>query len=191
MSESVAVHIDCPCPERPHPDGDDIFLRAKLGLQAGIAIQKLMVEANQASERMDSAEQTGLLAESYLLHGVESWTLLDADGKPVPVTKETIRSHLLDDFTTAAPVADVADGLYMGPVLLPLLKKTAASLTASPTNGSTSQTKKSATRKAKKSGRSTRSSSPRPTPLKPSSTSTTQTASTGKTLVALERASTG
>jgi hypothetical protein len=138
VSEPVPVQIPCPCPGTPHGDGDTVYLRAKLDLHAGIAVQHLIINANQATERLGAAELTGVLAEGYLLYGVESWTLVDEDGRTVPVTQATIRSRLLSDFAVAAPVAEMADDLYMAPVLLPLVKRASASLPTTPTNGSTS-----------------------------------------------------
>jgi hypothetical protein len=157
----VAVPVACPCEGTPHQDGDTVYLHPKLGLAAGIAVQKLIIEANQTEERLSAAELTGVLAEGYLLHGVAAWTLVDDQGKSLPVDKDTIRKKLLDDFTVGAPVADAADDLYMEAVLLPLVKKVSDSSRSSRTNGSTSAPK-AATRKRQK-------------PSKQSSTTTSQT----------------
>ena len=157
-TEDIAVPVGvCLCPGTPHEDGDFVYLRAKLGLAAGTTLQRLIVEANQ--NRADNADLTGKLAESYLLLGVASWNLVDDKGHPVPVNPQTITTHLLDDFARAAPVADIADGLYMGPVLAPLVQKALASSSSTTTNGLTS---------VKPDGRSKR-----PKRSKPSSTSTT------------------
>lgn len=166
MSDLVPVGIgDCQCPGSPHPDGDVVYLRPKLGLGAGIAIQRLIVEANQ--NRADSAEISGRLAEAYLLHGVADWNLAGEGGKPVPVNEDTVRIMLLSDFARSAPLAEAADDLYMAVVLGPLVNRALASSPATSTNGSTS---------ASRGGRSTR-----PKRSKPSSTSTTQTDDTATT----------
>lgn len=188
--DTVTVHIACPCPPTEqgprHPDGDDVELRARLSLAGGIAVQSLLVEQLKAiGKALDSAALSGLLAEGYLLSGVAAWTLVDADGKPLPVTPETITERLLSDFAVAEAIADKADDLYMEPVLLPLLRKLGMSSPATPTNGSTSATRSSRARTAKKPSRSTRSSSSTRRPPKPSSTTTTPTASTVTTSVAL------
>ncbi len=161
MSESdIPVLVgSCLCEGAPHEGGDFVYLRAKLGLAAGTTLQRLIVEANQ--NRSDNADLTGKLAESYLLLGVSGWNLVDDKGHPIAVNPETIKTNLLDDFARAAPVADAADGLYMGPVLAPLVQKALASSSTSTTNGSTSP---------KPSGQPKR-----PKRSKPSSTSTTQT----------------
>lgn len=165
-TESVPVLVgECLCPGTPHEDGDYVYLRAKLGLAAGTTLQRLIVEANQ--NRADNAELTGKLAEAYLLLGVESWNLVTERGHSIPVIPDTIKAHLLDDFARAAPVADVADDLYMGPVLSPLVKKAVALSSTTTTNGSTS---------VPPNGRSKR-----PKRSKPSSTSTIPTAVTDPT----------
>lgn len=169
MIESVPVTTACPCPGTPHANGDTVYLRARLGLAAGIAVQRLIIESNQP--RPDVAEITGLLAEAYLLHGVESWTFTDEQGEAVAVNPVTIRSILLADFSLASPVADAADDLYMAPVILPLVNRAQTSSPSTPTNGSTSR---------RRSG-----TSKRPKPSKPSSTTTTPTASTVETSPAL------
>jgi hypothetical protein len=167
-TELVPVRVgDCQCPGSPHPDGDLVYLRPRLGLAAGIAIQRLIVEANQ--DRADSAEISGQLAEAYLLHGVAGWNLVgEGEGeKPIPVNEDSIRLYLLSDFVRSAPVADAADDLYMAAVLGPLVNRALASSPTTSTSGSTSATR--------------RGKSKAPRPSKPSSTTTTRTAATATT----------
>jgi len=171
MPDTLSVPIPCPCPGTPH-EVDQINLRVKLGLAAGIAIQRMVIDANQ--NRPDAAELTGLLAEAYLLHGVESWTL-ESDGRPIPVSAAAIRTWLLADFGISAPIADAADKLYMAAVILPLVNRAQTSSPSTPTNGSTSRPR--------------RGTSKRPKPSKPSSTGTTPTDSTATTSPALAGAS--
>jgi hypothetical protein len=170
---SFEVPIACPCPGTPHPDGDTVSLREKLGLAAGIAIQRMVIDANQ--NRPDTAELTGKLAEGYLLHGVEAWTLVGENGGAVPVNETTIRQRLLDDFTVAAPIADAADKLYMAAVILPLVNGAQTSSPSTPTNGSTSRPRSG--------------TSKRPKPSKQSSTTTTLTELTETTSPVLAGAS--
>jgi hypothetical protein len=188
----VEVQIKCICPGSPH-EQDTIYLRPKLGLSGGVALQSLLLRMiKEAPDTgIDSDLLGGIMSEGYLVSGVVAWTLLDENGQPVPITPQNINDQLLLDFQIAEPISSIADDLYYEPVLAPLLKRLRASLQTSPTKGSTSATKRSRTRKASQPSRSIRRSSKRPTPLKPSSTSTTQTGSTGKTLVALAGGSTG
>jgi hypothetical protein len=122
-------------------------------LAAGVALQRLIIEAN--SERPDAATISGVLAEAYLLHGIEAWTLVDDKGIAVAVSEETIRSRLLSDFSLSAPVADAADGLYMGPVILPLVEKASKSLPTTRTNGSTSAASSTPLKRSKRSSTTT------------------------------------
>jgi hypothetical protein len=168
-AEDVAMNSDlipvcvgaCLCPGTPHADGDFVYLRPKLGLAAGIAIQKLVIDANNADTPMSTADMTGVLAEGYLLHGVVDWTL--SNGSAIPVNEATIREHLLSDFERAAPVADKADDLYMGPVLAPLLKRARASMgssSATSSNGSTSAAPAGTSKRPKRLRRSSTSTIP-------------------------------
>jgi hypothetical protein len=188
----VEVQIKCICPGSPH-EQDTIYLRPKLGLSGGVALQGLLLRTIKESPQLgfDADLLGGIMSEGYLVNGIVGWTLVDEDGQPVPVTPQTIGNKLLLDFEVAEPIASMADDLYYEPVLAPLLKKLSISLQTSPTSASISATKKSRAKTASRPSRSTRRSSKRPTPLKPSSTSTTQTGSTGKTLVALAGGSTG
>jgi hypothetical protein len=136
QSPTVAVPIGpCSCPGEPHTEGDYVELRTKLGLAAGTMLQRLVVEANQ--NRGDNAAITGKLAEAYLLVGVAGWSFVDEAG-PVPVNPMTIQDLLLDDFARSATLADKADDLYLGPVLLPLVNRAATSSPTTTTSASTS-----------------------------------------------------
>lgn len=155
----------CLCPGAPHADGDFVYLRPKLGLAAGIAVQKLIIEAKTADTPLSEADLTGALAEGYLLYGVAEWTF--TNGSAIPVTHDTIREHLLSDFERAEAAADKADDLYMNPVIAPLLKKARTLSQAMSKNGSTSATRNGSPKRQK--------------PSKRSSTSTTQTDGTAAT----------
>lgn len=150
----------CQCPGAPHEDGDVVYLRPKLGLRPGVAIQRLLIDSQQ-SGTLAAADLAGLLAEGYLIHGVVAWSMVNETGKPVPVNEGTIRTVLLDDFERAAPVADAADDQYKGVVILPLVNRARASLKATLTNVSTSPVSNGSAKSPKRPRRS--------------STSTTQT----------------
>jgi hypothetical protein len=117
-------------------DGNEVGLRDKLGLAAGIEIQATV----RALIGKPDAVIVAALVESYVRHGIESWTFTDKDGAPVPVTPETIQSMVLDDFTLATPVAEAADALYEDAVLGPLVRAAANSSPTTPTESSTSPT---------------------------------------------------
>lgn len=164
MADNVKVRIgECQCPGAPHEDGDHVWLRPKLGLSAGVELQSIIAEATQANPRPPTAVITGRLVEAYLLHGVAEWTLVDVVG-PIPVNRDTITTHLLSDFGRSQEAASVADDLYFGPVISPLVEQAQTSLRAGSTNGRTSQ----------RNGKAHK-------PSKRSSTTTTPTGATGKT----------
>lgn len=157
--DTVAVPgVECPCPGTPHPEGDVVTLRGRLGLSAGVQMQQLIIKAN--AEGQGTPELTGLLMESYIRFGVCDWTFVNEDGKPVPITNDTIQSLILDDFTTASPIAEVADGLYEGPVLGPLVNGAATSSRTTPTGRSTSRRASGSRRNPKRSKRSSTSAIP-------------------------------
>jgi hypothetical protein len=120
--------IPCPCEGTPHPEGDTVQLRKRLDLAGGVRLQRLLIDANR--EGVDTAELSGRLAEAYLLVGVTAWTFRDKAGKPVPVNDGAIRELLLSDYERSALIAEEADGLYIEPVLGPLLSR---ARTSSPT----------------------------------------------------------
>lgn len=165
MDTAKVTGVVCPCPGTPHPDGDTVELRPRLGLAAGIELQNIIVQANR--EGRDTNSLTGILVEGYVRLGVCAWTFVDAAGKPVPVSPESIQSLLLDDFTRATPIAEKADELYEAMVVGPLVAAAATSSPSTPTESSTSPTD---------------SGSPKsPTPSQPSSISTTPTEDTETT----------
>lgn len=152
--------LPCPCPNTPHPDGDTVELRDKLGLAAGIEIQS----AIRAAIGKPDGVIVGLLVEGYVRHGVAAWTFVDKGGAPVDVTPENVQTWVLDDFTLASPVAEKADELYEDAVLGPLVRAAANSSPITPTESSTSATDSG--------------SDENPKPSSPSSTGNTPTGGT-------------
>lgn len=161
------VQVACLCPGTPHAQ-DTITLRDVLDFRTGKAI-RYSVQLLDADERRDTALVLAILTEGYLLRGVESWTLVDELGKPVPVNQATITERLLSQPTEAEKVSDAADELYSGAVMVPLLAMGSPSSPTGPTEPSTSQTNGSAPKPPKRS--------------KQSSTSTTRTGGTALTSV--------
>ena len=163
--------IACECPVSRdgtacHPEGDTVTVKPALDFQGAVAVRNLI--ALMAGEvGVTDADILAALSETYLYHGVESWTFVDAKGKDVPVTRENIHDLLLSRPLEAMLVSDEADALYQPAVVLPLVQRALGSLQSTQTDGSTSAT--------------TPSSTPPPTPSSPSSTSTIQTDDTGKT----------
>ncbi len=164
---AVPVKVKCLCP--PRPDGlprheaDYVNLRDRLDFRQAVAVRVDIRETVKAGG--SEGELEGMLAESYVLHGVESWSLVDEKNKPLPLTRENLRNVLLADYDTGQEVANEADNLYTEAVVLPLLQRASTSLQGSPMPDSTSPTNGTPTRK----------------PRSRSSTSTTPTGDTGTT----------
>lgn len=177
----TSVRIECPCPPADggtrHPDGDTVTLRESLGLREAIAIRNAVIAAQQNDPLMPEQDYIGLLAEQYVGYGVEAWTLEDADGVPIEVTRPALVRFYAEHPVEAVTVADAADGLYTSKVVLPLLKRAFGWSPATPTEPSTSAP----------SGSSETPSAP--TPSKPSSTSTSPTDGTETTSPSLAGAS--
>ncbi len=161
-----AVSIGCPCPGTPHSKGDKVTFRETMPFRSVAAMR---FEIGQLGSGANYADILGLLSELYLVHGIESWTLVDADG-PVGVSRDAVETYILSRYDTAADLSEFADDLYTESVVLPLVNRASTSSPLSPTDESTSPPSASST-----------PSSPNPTPSKRSSTSTTPTDVIAKT----------
>jgi hypothetical protein len=158
------MNVPCLCPPKGdavrHPDGDEITLRDKLDFHAAITIRNSIAVLSSEEGGASVAEVLAVLTENYLLFGIETWTLVDAKAKPVPVSKAAIRELLLSHPDVAMDVGDEADELYAESVMLPLLQRASRSMPPTPTDGSTSQTTGSSTTRPKRSKRSSISTIP-------------------------------
>lgn len=154
----------------PRHASDEVTLKPRLGFVEASAVRNriAMHRAEIGEDELDPAEVLAVLTEGYIIHGLATWTLEDADGKPLPVTRANIRAFILDRWDIATDVADAADEQYAEAVMLPLLKTDSTSSPPSPTDGSTSPSPLSGT--------------PAPKPLRPSSTSATPTDGTATTI---------
>jgi len=163
MSENlVPVCVGaCHCPGTPHPDGDFVYLRPKLGLREGIILQEPVADWLNvpAADRPGQEYMRAELSERYLILGIAEWNLTDEDGAIV-VNPLSIREHLLNDFDRAEPAAEKGDELYSDVALGPLRKLVAMSSKATSNNGSTSPTSITSRKRRKPSKRSSTSTSP-------------------------------
>ena len=135
MPDLVPVRFrDCSCPGTPHPDGDVAELRPFLdypgGAEALAAIQSVLFDTDRFAE---------VLGPVFIRRGVVGWNLLDDEGDPVPVTREALDALRWED---AYELADKADDLYGGQVLVPLVKRMPASSKNGQTNASTRPARK-------------------------------------------------
>ena len=150
--EPVAVSIGvCPCPGKPHADGDTVYLTPKMTIPMGIAAWHCVRNAT------DAADLEGRLASIYLHFGITGWTFMDrespdSDPKPIrwdPDKADELLEKYLPLWEGGFTVAQRADELYGEAIFYPLasardqLRKssqtgpTDASTPASPDSGST------------------------------------------------------
>lgn len=160
--------IPCVCPPKadgtPRHDSDEVTLHERLSFRTALAVRNVirLREDDEGTEEILAA-----LTEQYLIHGIASWTLQDARGKPVEVNRASIATFLEEHPLEAFVVGDEADDLYSEAVVLPLLGRASTSSPPLPTNGSTSAQTASPTKPRK--------------PSRPSSTSTSRMDATGTT----------
>ncbi len=133
------VDIACICPGTPHR-GDTVTLMDPLPFGKAEVIRKSIRWMKDQDPTASVPEILAMLTEAYLLHCIGSWTVVDAKGKPVPVSKAAVTDLLLPNTEAAMAVADAADSLYSVTVVLPLVARASTSSPSSPTDGSTSVT---------------------------------------------------
>ena len=168
------VNIPCIC-AAAHPDGDTVTLRDPLPFRIAVTLRQSVAALYAEGQTPDVSEITGGLMESYLLYCIESWSLVDDEGRPLPVTKVNIRERILDNLGAMIVVRDAADEQYAEAVMLPLVRMGSSSSPPMPTGRSTSATNGSAPG--------------HPRPSRRSSTSTTRTDATATTSGSLAGAS--
>ncbi len=138
--------VECLCPPTAggvrHPDGDTVTLSPKLEFRALSTIRYAFIMLKRENPNTSTAETLAMLAETYITVGVESWTVLDAKGKPVEVSSEAVRDIILANYTAATAVGDEADELYsevvVRDVITPLVQTASPSSPPSPIKPSTS-----------------------------------------------------
>jgi len=139
------VTVACICPPKAtgeirHPDGDKVELRDKLDFKSGLAARNTVILLKQDDPDASTAEILAEMTEIFLLVGVRSWSVVDAKGKPVEVSRPAIREYLLSHQEAAMQVGDEAFNRYSEAVVAPLVQQAQNSLPTTPTNGSTSAT---------------------------------------------------
>lgn len=106
----------CPCPGTPHADGDIVYLAPVLSTPGGMAASAAIREG--LTDQVLLAEKLGGI---WLRHGIRTWTFLDAEGDPVPVSTDAA-DDLLPWGKGGRLVADKADELYAQDVLAPFME---------------------------------------------------------------------
>jgi hypothetical protein len=119
--EPVRVR-DCACPNTPHPDGDVVYIAAKLPFQGGLIANQQAIAQAEAVRKGDTNQLQNLWLETFVRYGARDWNFVDADGDPVPFDIE----ELLADYSLALPVAEKANDLgYGDAAMAPFLRQPA------------------------------------------------------------------
>jgi hypothetical protein len=116
----------CACPGTPHPKGDTVTFHPQLPFEANVAA----VSAIFSGDGDSNANKAWAV---YLHNGPAAWNLVDAEGEPVPLTREAIDAL---PFADQWEIADKADDIYQGTVLSPLVRRMSEFSETSPTTES-------------------------------------------------------
>lgn len=104
---------DCSCPNTPHPKGDTVTFHEKLPFEANVAALSAIF-SGEGESHINKAWKV------YLHDGPAAWNLVDAEGDPIPLTREALDELPFED---QWEIADRADDIYQGTVLAPLVRK--------------------------------------------------------------------
>lgn len=130
--------VACLCPGGTrHPNGDTIVFAEIITFRKAMLARKSIGWAKAEDDGVDVPDVLALLAEFYLIHLIESWSIRDEKGKPVEVNRANVEKYVLAS-EAAFDLAEFADELYQGRILGPLAQKASSSSPDTSTNGSTS-----------------------------------------------------
>lgn len=161
----MKVTIPCACllPEGgPRHTEDELTYADELSYRDAIAAQKDMALSygDEDEGETTSGDALAVLAEQYVLRGLQAWTLIDVSGAPIEPTRAAIRGYILSNWQVALVVSEAVEPLYNPQVLLPLVRRAEMSSQRGPTGDSTSARTGSPKRPRKPSRPSSTSSSP-------------------------------
>ena len=135
------MDIPCICPLKegqPRHDKDSVTLRERLGFEEAMAIQKNVVSLKATDPDASTGDVLATMTVTYVINGIEAWSVIGVDDKPIAPTKPAIRELLLTNLDVAMTVAEAADDLYREAVLAPLVKAASNSSDDTPTESSIS-----------------------------------------------------
>ena len=151
------VSIECRCPGEHGRDVVSFFDRLDFHRATTIGKALAFIENDDPATR--PAEVLAVLSEYYLLYGIERWTLVGPDRKPLEINPASVRSQLLSH-PDVSELVEAADAQYGEQVLLPLVKRAARSSQDGQTDDSTSPTPSSNRATRRRSSRSSISTIP-------------------------------
>ena len=138
--QGVDVNVGtCRCPGGspiPHPDGDTVTLASRLSVPMGAAASAALNDALPTLGGMQAA-LTGVYLAPAPSGGITRWSFLDAEGKPEPISAETVE-RLIPWSNGGMEVAEEADRLYAPELMAPFLRRLAKLSAPGPTDTSTS-----------------------------------------------------
>jgi hypothetical protein len=82
------VRTDCYCPGSPHPDGDLFVLPADLPMEAGHAA------AIAATNAVAGDAEPAIVGAILRNKGISEWNLVDAEGRPMPLTGKNVAARV-------------------------------------------------------------------------------------------------
>lgn len=135
------VPIACLCPPKaggaPRHDHDTVTIPEVLDFRRTVVVrQSVRIALN--GRAIGLADLQGVLLETYVLNCIDAWSLVDAEGKPVPPSRENVVAILLPAVDEAEKVGNAADDLYTEKVVLPLVVRVSSSSPPTPTPEPTS-----------------------------------------------------
>jgi len=144
-NEATVVNIGpCRCPGAVHEDGDTATFNEHLSTKGGLAV--LTILAQRDAGLIDPVEANVRLWSEIVLRELNSWSILNGDGGPVPITPASLDHHT--PFLNGGMIlASKAQELY-GEVLsggLPFQKTTRWSSASGRTRGTAKRTARKST----------------------------------------------
>lgn len=92
-NEATVVNIGpCRCPGAVHEDGDTATFNEHLSTKGGLAA--LTIRAQHDAGLLDPIEANVRLWSELVRWELKSWTVMNGDGGPVPITAQTIEYHV-------------------------------------------------------------------------------------------------
>jgi hypothetical protein len=163
--DPLEVRSRCLCPGGDVHDGEsEIFtLKARLGFAELAVVNKASRWLKTERPNAKPYEVLATLSEAYVRHCIAAWTLTGPrskeypKGEPIAVTPENVDRFLMgpDSADIAQEIADLADDLYSGAVLGPLVRRASELREAGRTAGSTSPSRTNGTSRKQSSRSST------------------------------------
>ena len=147
----MEVSIECRCPGEHGQDVITFYDRLDFDRANNVGNALAFIDNNDPETR--PAEVLTVLSKNYLYYGIEHWTLVGPDRKPLEINPASVRSELLEH-PDVSLLVEAANEQYGAQVLLPLVKRAARSSQDGQTDGSTSPTPSSRQPTRKQSSRS-------------------------------------